>query len=84
LRCPNYRVFVAVILFCFFLSFTGLAQHKKVEKAVSDHNSNQTNYSNSDDNYYRDIFSDTWVATDPPGRDMPACKTTAVQLAATA
>jgi hypothetical protein len=71
----NCRQLLAVTLFCIFSVLPGIAQEKqekKENKAVSDQTGFQTKDTTFKANYYRDLFSDTWVASDALGRKMPA------------
>jgi hypothetical protein len=69
----NYQVPFTVILCCIFSSFSGIAQKKDLQE-VSEHTGFQTKDTTSKENYYRDLLSDTWVASDALGRKMPAFK----------
>ena len=67
----NYRYLFAVTLFSIFSTLSGIAQEKKENKAVSIQTGYQTKDATINNNYYRDLFSDTWVASDALGRKMP-------------
>lgn len=56
----NWVLFSATLVGAFFIT-TGIAQVNSETKKISD----------TDTNYYRDLYSDTWVASDALGRKMP-------------
>ena len=65
---------MTVTFLCVFSVFSGTAQEKTGYNAVSDHTVFRTKDTTTDGNYYRDLFSDTWVASDALGRKMPDFK----------
>lgn len=67
----NYRFLFTVIIVCVFSYFSGITQEKQEKIAVSNQTGFQTKDTVSNDNYYRDIYSDTWVASDALSRKMP-------------
>jgi hypothetical protein len=68
----NYFFLLAFIFFVVFSNISVIAQDKKAGKPIPDCEGIQANEPISDNNYYRDLFSDTWVSTDAIGRKMPA------------
>lgn len=60
----NYFFLLAFIFFVVFSNISVIAQDKKENKSVSDNSGIQTNKTITDFNYYRDLFSDTWVTCD--------------------
>ena len=50
----------------------GIGQEKKVEETIPRIVIHQLKDSTSAEKYYRDFYSDTWVASDAPGRKMPS------------
>lgn len=74
------NLFYRNILFLFFVVgqlcvlhvMTGMAKEKKRASAVSHISLLQSADSASTENFYRDLYTDTWVATDALGRKMPS------------
>jgi len=65
-------VFFAVTQLCFFPIESGIAKEKKGKATVPDTSSRQSADSTSAEKYYRDLYSDTWVASDALARKMPS------------
>lgn len=70
----NFRFRLTVTFICVFLVLSGTAQEKTGHNSVSEHTGFRTKDIATDGNYYRDLYSDTWVASDALGRQMPSFK----------
>ena len=70
----NFRnilfVFFAFVLLSVFPAMPGLAKEKN-GKMISDHTNPLSADSTCEAKYYRDLYPDTWVASDALGRKMP-------------
>ena len=67
----NYQFMFSFTLLIVFSNLSVKAQDKEKGKSTLEHIDSKVNETISDTNYYRDLFSDTWVASDAIGRKMP-------------